>query len=222
MRAAFGLVSILVTIGIIAYLMAMPGGELDGIAEAKKAQDKTRAMVYDVSGKESTGDRKKSDPLTFADPEMPFRTLTITAIAPGSELAAEYGLRVGDKLKQIGAFEVGSAIVPTEDDARLQLDVLRDVETIVVVRNGQTVTLDPNHPAPAASPAVSPVPGLVGPDDLAGGPAAPAGVTVPAAPTAAPTASPAAGEAAVEEQRGYHGLGGQLDAIMKSGGGSTK
>lgn len=221
MRAAFGLVSILVVIGIIAYVMAMPGGQLDGITAAKEAQDRTKVMVNGMGGMEADGQRRKSDPLTFADPQTPFRRLTVTAVAPGSELARKYGLSVGDEIRTIGAFEVGSAIVPTEDDARLQLDVLRDVETIVVVRNGQDVTLDPANPmlaSPAPSPTPSPAPALVGADTLSNGTTPPPGVTVPAA----PSADDSTAVAPAEEPRGYHGLGGQLDAIMKSGGGSTK
>ena len=224
MRAAFGLVSILVVLAILAVVWAMPGGELDRVSLAKQAQDDTRAMVNEMSGRESTGARRKSEPLTFADPATPFRRLTITAIAPGSELAQRYGLRVGDEIKTIGAFEVGSAIVPTEDDARLQLDVLREVEPIVVVRGGKEYTLDPTNPATIAAAAATPTPAApTGETELTGGPADPTAAVPPG--VVAPTqGDPTQGEAAAEpqEQRGNYRMGDQLDAILRAGGGQPR
>ena len=153
MRAIFGLVGILATLGVIVWLLAAPGGELDQIQQAKKVQDRTKLMVNDLSGLESNGQKKKSDPLTLEASPGEFRYVTLAAIDPaGSELAAKYGLQVGDRIVDVGPLAVGGASISTVDDAKLQLDVMREGATLTIRRNGQQVVLDPATPQPAATP----------------------------------------------------------------------
>ena len=174
MRAIFGLVGILVTLGVIVWIMAAPGGELDQISAAKKVKDKAVVVTNTLSGKESDGGQMLADPLTLEpNPGGNLKYLTLTAIDPGgSELATQYGLRVGDEITSVGPLPVGGMSISNVSDAKAMMNSMRGVQTLTVRRNGQTLTLDPNDPQSVPQPAASVAPTNAVP--VPGAPMAPA------------------------------------------------
>ncbi len=216
MRAMFGLVGILVTLGVIVWLLAAPGGELDQISQAKKVQDRTKLMVNDLSGLESDGQQTKADPLTLEASPGDFRYVTLTAIDPaGSELASKYGLSVGDQITAIGPLAVGGPSVSNVDDAKLQLNSMQAVASITVRRNGQQIVLDPDRPQPATPPMSAPP---VSSPPVASGQAPAALPDTPGRHPAAPT-TPAPEYRPPDRSNPNNPIGSkQLQGILNAGG----
>jgi S1-C subfamily serine protease len=151
MRAMFGLVSLLVTMGIILWLFSMYS--IPAAREGKKAQDQSRQ----ISGRGEDG-RAAIDSFKV-EPQMrgnQLQALEVTNVTPGGALAS-YGLQKGDQIVQVNGTKVGDLSNNDAELAKAQIhDAFRASQPIVVLRNGRQLTLPQGDgvspPAPGANP----------------------------------------------------------------------
>jgi S1-C subfamily serine protease len=137
MRALFGLVSLLVVLGI--GLLIFRNFEAPVIKQGEKAQDEARQMSgHGDDGKaaiqsfETQGKMKGSN----------LEGLTVTSVTPGGAME-KYGLRTGDEIVEVGDMKVGdmSANDPETAKANVVQEGFQKMKPVVVMRNGKRVTL---------------------------------------------------------------------------------
>ena len=144
MRAMFGLVGLLVTVGVL--LMIFRFIEAPTLERGKQAQDEARQ----ISGRGDDGvaavDSFKVDP-KYRGSDL--QALTVTDVTPGGALAA-YGLQKGDDIVQVNGMKVGDVSNNDPETAKaLVHQAFQASQPIVVSRGGQRITL----PASGATPA---------------------------------------------------------------------
>lgn len=148
MRMAFGLVSLLVTVGIIVWIFAEMNS---GISKpARQAQDQARQMA----GRDETGERATAS-LTLDLHDRGGKTdgVIVTAITPGSALQQQYGLQVGDVITRAGDMPFGDPFVTDVETAdAMLLEAYKGNRPLQVVREGQSIELP--QPAEVPSPLV--------------------------------------------------------------------
>jgi S1-C subfamily serine protease len=149
MRAMLGLVSLLVTMGIILWLFSMYS--IPAAREGKKAQEQSRQ----ISGRGEDGraaiDSFKVEPQLRGNQ---LQSLEVTDVTPGGALAS-YGLQKGDQIVQVNGTKVGDLSNNDAELAKAQIhDAFRASQPIVVLRNGRQLTLPQGDgvspPAPGA------------------------------------------------------------------------
>jgi len=136
MRAVFGLVSLLVVVAIMVWLFSMYS--IPTAREGKKAQDQARQ----ISGR---GDDGVAAIHSFqVEPNLrgnKLESLDVTNVTPGGALAS-YGLQKGDKIIEINGTKVGDLSNNDAELAKAQVhDAFQRSQSLVVLRNGQPVTL---------------------------------------------------------------------------------
>jgi hypothetical protein len=138
MGAGFGLIGLLLSMGIILWMFAGPmGGGSYGKTLASKNQE-AREQVQQFSGRDDTG-RRLSETLTLEEADRGVRVATVesTGIA-----ATHFGLLENDVILQIGPMVVGDVLIP---DVAAAQDFLDDAfaknRSIIVLRDGKELTL---------------------------------------------------------------------------------
>src|SRR5438552_2584827 len=118
MRMAFGLVGLLVTIGVIVWIM-----HVYTLPAAKVAGQTKRRVEEDFGGLTSSGmeDAKNSIALTPVMSGSRLKGLQVTSIAPGGPMQARYGLMSGDLI--IGAKNQRLDLVAGNDPEMAEIQV---------------------------------------------------------------------------------------------------
>ena len=156
MRMAFGIAALLVTIGVIVWIMGSI--TLPQTKQALDVQKKVQPQVQQMAGRGADG-RVASESIKLQPDSTGGRVTSfiVTSIEPTGPLATFYGLQRGDSIVEIGPQsardigEVGAAKDFLTDAYQRQLQ-------IVVVRQDKRITLpaaDTPAPAPGAAPAGS-------------------------------------------------------------------
>ncbi len=154
MRAIFGLVSLLVVMGIIVYLFSIYS--IPMAKTGKKAQIEVRQM----SGHDEDG--TPADRTVTLEPDQSgnkLRGMTVTSVVPGGAMDRFYGFQTGDKIVAIGDAEVSAL---SNDDfemakAMLLQEGYEKKKPVIVIRNGQRLELPgtavplPSSAQPASS-----------------------------------------------------------------------
>ena len=137
MRMAFGLVSVLVTLGVI--IMFMHSYELPAIKQAGK----TKTMVehrFGSNTSEGLAEAKASITLDDIERGGHFDSLAVKAVAPGGRMAVDFGFSAGDTIVAIGGFRTRD--MNDADDARSKLFEAKMRQWPVTgVRNGSHIDL---------------------------------------------------------------------------------
>jgi C-terminal processing protease CtpA/Prc len=132
MRYAFGLVGLLVGVGIIAMMMSQQLDKHGPVQQGLKAQDEAR-QIAGIGAKESV----VMEPV---DQGGKVAAIEIKSLVAGGPIEKYYGLQAGDKV-----IEVGPQKVRDMNDADLAesliLETYQRSGTIVIERNGQRMTL---------------------------------------------------------------------------------
>ena len=140
MRLAFGLVSILVVIGIMAWLFSLESGS---IRTAKRVQDQVREQFGPDESGLRPGQDVKMDEVVSGNR---LDAILIREIIKGGPLARYYGLRARDEIIEIGPQRVRD--INDGDLAKALLQEARQRQwRLVVRRGGQVVTLPEVSPA---------------------------------------------------------------------------
>jgi len=153
MRMAFGLAGLLVTIGVIAWIMHAV--YLPDTEASLAAQKKMENTLNQINGQDNNGVRMEDSYKVFADSrdDGKLLDLQVTEVMPGGPMDAKYGLRTNDVI--IAAID-GHTV--RTDFAGLNsqeegTDAIRDAFTtggqLVVERGNQKITL-PLSPTPVA------------------------------------------------------------------------
>lgn len=156
MRAAIGLVGILVAIGVLVWLWG-PGGGLDKAKQDIDVLHKTQETLKPMT---SAGAAELQESLTIELQTVSGKSdsVLVVDVKPGGPGATHFGLQRGDGIMEIGPYIVKSQ-VQSDDDAWAYLkEAYGRKYELKVVRNGQTITL----PATTAQGSQQPAGGLQG------------------------------------------------------------
>lgn len=194
MRAAFGLVGLLVVVGIIMLLFSTYS--LPVAKRGKQAQDEVR----EIAGRDENN-APVTDAITLdaQDRNGRMEGAVVTDITAGSAIEKKYGLQKGDLIIALGPLTVKDHISSAGEARDFLLDAYQKNQPVIVMRGWERLTLPLDPAAAAAAPAPPPPPvGQPAPGD--------------AADTAtAPQPDPAPPQPPAKQKPG--GLEGQLDLI---------
>jgi hypothetical protein len=161
MRAAFGLVSLLVVMAIILLLFSMYS--IPAAKQGKVAQNQARQIA---------GLDEDNVPVTDAvtldaqDRNGRMEGAVVTSITPGSALQKRYGLQNGDVILEMGPLSVKNNMSSAPEAKDFLLDAYQKNQPVVVMRGWERLTLPQDMAraagaadrAPAPSPAAAPAP----------------------------------------------------------------
>jgi hypothetical protein len=154
---AFGLAGLLVTIGVVVWILGK--AELPYDQAAIHASQQATVTLNQISGRDENGNNIESTYAVFADTRSDgkLQDLQITQLPPGSPLAKYFGLQKDDVVVAgIDGHGVRTDLNGLNDE-RAGKDAIWDAYTgsgqLIVQRGDQTLTL----PAPKTPPPVNPV-----------------------------------------------------------------
>ncbi len=148
MRGMFGLVSLLIGALIVAYLWAQHTSVV--VKSAGPVRDQAQQLSgHSVDGT-SAADSIKTEPVN--DPGGRLKALRVVDVTPGGGMETFYGLQKGDRITMLGALPVDMNNDYGLSTAML-LDSYEKMQPLVVIRNGQEVTLPITAPSSVAPPA---------------------------------------------------------------------
>jgi len=158
MRAGLGLAGLLICIGVIVWIMhsaILPHTE--ATLQAKKKAEET---INPIAGYSRDGTMKFSDSLVVETETKGGKVsaVDVTKVVPGGPADTEYGLKEGDAIVEIGELPVKDN-VQSEGDAMAQIVQFGYERSapLIVMRDGNKLTLSPKGPKPAAAqPAKNP------------------------------------------------------------------
>ena len=193
MRMAFGLVSLLVVLGIIMLLFSTYQAPM--LKQGKTMRDDAQQLA---------GRDENNEPVHHAvtldaqDRAGKMEAAVVTGITAGSTLEKHYGLQKGDVIVELGQVTVKGNIHSADEAKDFLLYAYQRNEPVVVLRGGERLSLP--MPAPARNAAATVGPAAESPT------AAAADAAQPPAQEQPPQKKPAGG------------LEGQLDLIRNAGG----
>jgi hypothetical protein len=155
MRAAFGLVGILVVVGVIVWLMGSKGGMLDKTRADLQAGERAKQQINVIAGNSADGQIKFRDSITIDLATSGGKTqgLLVTSINTAGPAYTYFGLQKGDVVIDLGQMGKVAGQTWSADEALDWLDdAYRKQQHIVVVRSGQNITL----PQPGGTVAPAP------------------------------------------------------------------
>jgi hypothetical protein len=151
MRMAFGLVSLLVCVGIM--LWAMMGGDGAGgpgyLQTVSKANKQAKSQVNVIGGYDPTRQMLATDSIHYRIDRSSGRAkLIVTEVMPNGPMADRFGLVPNDRVVEIGSLDVNMNVSNFDDATAAFHDAYARGGTIVVMRENQKVTLPtPEHVA---------------------------------------------------------------------------
>jgi hypothetical protein len=154
MRAAFGLVSLLVVVAIILILFSMYS--IPAARQGKVAQNQARQIA---------GVDEDNVPVTDAvtldakDRNGKMEGAVVTSITPGSALQKRYGLQNGDVILEMGPLSVRENMSSASEAKDFLLDAYQKDQSVVVRRGSERFTLPQDMARAAAATARAPAPG---------------------------------------------------------------
>ena len=148
MRYAFGLVGVLVAIGALVLLMS---SELTYTHHVVKEGNKAREQAEQIAGVGAAD----SVELGTVNKGGRLEALQIKALGTGGPIEKYYGVQVGDQVVSIGPMSVRDWGDPEMAKAQF-LETYQRSGQIIVVRNGQRLTLPQAGVSAAAIPVVTP------------------------------------------------------------------
>jgi hypothetical protein len=165
MRAVFGLVGILATIGVIVWIMYKV--ELPHDQAVLNAQRQVAPEVNQMAGNSRDGSMRFSDSLSLELESTGGRSnsLLVTNVLANGPAATYFGLQRGDSIVEIGPLSVRDSINSAAEGRDMVQDAYQRKQQITVVRNGEKMLLPK---AGASTPPASPTGGNKSGDPLQG------------------------------------------------------
>lgn len=154
MKFAFGLVGVLVALGVIVMIMS---AGLDYNSQVIKTSQQAKETSAQITGKGFN----ESFTAEAVDRNGKIVALKITSVIPNEPMDLIFGLRTGDEIVTIGPNDLRD--LNDEDLARgLLLDASRGGSSLVIMREGQRITVSSrpggrlkNNPLNGAGPVQS-------------------------------------------------------------------
>jgi len=143
MRAGIGLLSLLIGVAIILYISigtkSHPGYDATVLEKGKKASQEASQISGRTADNVPIADTIQLDEV---DAGGQFRRLKVLSITPDTPMETMYKLKVGDEITRVGDLGVSD-----NNDAglgkALVYDAYRQNQNLVVIRDGQEMTLKP-------------------------------------------------------------------------------
>ena len=205
MRIAFGLVSLLVVLGIIMLLFSTYSAPM--LKKGKTAQDDARQ----IAGRDENN-APVTDAVTLDGQDRNGRMVgaVVADIVAGSTLQSHYGLQKGDVIMEMGPLSVKDHMGSPSEAKDFLLDAYQKQQPLIVMRGSERLALpeDPMFGRTAAAAPSPTAPPTGSPDASAAAPAADASQAAVQQPQTPPS-KPA--------QKKPGGLEGQLDLIRNHG-----
>jgi hypothetical protein len=173
MRGAFGLVGILVVVGIIFAFIHFTGYPEETLKQGNKAKEQASQMAGQDSQGVKAADSITLDPLVL---DGKVRHVRVAKIMPDGPMAKHFGLMKNDSILAVGPLELKD-----QDEGFgkiLIVDAYAKQMTLTVMRNGEKITL-PGGAKVGSSEATAP-----GQPTAQGQPTAPGQSTAPGQPAA--------------------------------------
>jgi DNA polymerase III epsilon subunit-like protein len=153
MRAGFGLVGLLICVGVIVWIMHK--STLPYTEEVLKKNDEAKKQLNPIAGYSADGSMKFSDSLVV-DTETSggkISAIDVTKVVAGGPADTAYGLKEGDAILEIGPLTVKDNIQTAGDamDQLVQFGYEKSAP-LKIIRDGNEMTLTPNS-KPAAQTA---------------------------------------------------------------------
>lgn len=158
MRAGIGILCVLIAVAII--LMVAFAGKNAYVPTVVNAGQSGDAQASQIAGVDQNGIRAQDSIALQPEPaDGQMRGLLVTNILPQGPLAVAYGLMKGDEIMEVGPMRMRD-----QNDPELAKDFVYEAlqrnETLVVQRNGQELTINPNSALAAAHPQYFQKPGV--------------------------------------------------------------
>ena len=165
MRMALGLVALLITIGVVVMIMSMI--TLPAAKQALDVKKRVEPQVQQIAGQDATGrDAREGIKLDAETSGGKMTSVLVTQIDEGGRMKEYFGLQRGDSIVEIAPQgEVMMAVRDMESPAAAKdqlLSAMQHSQHIVVVRNGQKMTLPVAPPTKAKPGAAAPAGGRSG------------------------------------------------------------
>jgi C-terminal processing protease CtpA/Prc len=139
MRAGFGLVAILVTLGVI--IMIMHAYTLPAAQQAVQTKKKVEEQ-FGMNTPEGMADAQASIVLDDATRGSRFNGLQVTSVVTGGPMNKTFGLLAGDEIVAIGGQRLRDAPYNDPEMARAMLyEAKLRQQPLTVMRNGQEIQL---------------------------------------------------------------------------------
>lgn len=154
MRAAFGLVGLLVAAGVVIMIFAKGGG--DYVGTVARTGQKAEQQVRQMGGQSTDGQMRFGESLTMDASSSGGKTvgLIVLTVNPAGPAATFYGLQPDDIITAIGPLEIkGGQITGADDGMDFLADAYARQQPITVIRGERTITLPGG--ASAAAPAAA-------------------------------------------------------------------
>ena len=151
MRALFGLVGLLVCLGVIVWFMGSPGGYLAYNQQVIKKGQQITPQVQQIGGSGPTaggGSMRFNESLKVELQQSGGKSssILVTDIDPAGPAAGYYMLKRGDSIVEVGNLGPvrDSNTITSSDDAMVfVMDAYQHQQPITVIRDGQKLTLPP-------------------------------------------------------------------------------
>ena len=132
MKAAFGLVGILVTVGVIVWIMGMSGGSLDHVQNVKKAGDTAAADVRQLGGTARDGSMSFKESITLDGQQSGGKTvaLLVEKVEATGPAFTFFGLKRGDLITSVGQLTVKDNITGGDDGIGNAVDAFEVVAVV--------------------------------------------------------------------------------------------
>lgn len=141
MRGAFGLVGLLVTVGIVIWLMFGGGKGNSYIENVGSSKKQAETQVQAISGRDASGEPVTASlKLEVVSSGGRSSGIRITSIDSAGAIAKKYGLQVGDVITEFGPLPAGDFADETTAAAQLH-DAYQRSLPLTVLRNGQKLML---------------------------------------------------------------------------------
>src|SRR5437016_8139800 len=138
MRAGFGLVGLLITIGVIVWFMYKI--ELPHDQAVISAGNQARAQLEPLSA-EGVMKFEQSIDLDLESSGGRTNSVLVTNVVAGGPAANYFGLMRGDSIMEIGPLSVRDSVSSREDARAYVTDAYQRKQSLTVIRDGQKIML---------------------------------------------------------------------------------
>jgi hypothetical protein len=148
MRAIFGLVGLLVGVGVLVWWLGSGGG-LEHTEQVLKQGQTARETASQVAGIDTStgGSAKESATIEVLMAGGKPDSILVTKVTPGGAYDKHFGLKENDTILQIGPLPIKELIKSDDDAEAFLLDAFQRQQALLVVRDGNQLTL-PQAPPP--------------------------------------------------------------------------
>ena len=155
MRMAFGIAALLICVGVIVWIMSTV--TLPGTKAALDTQRKVKPQVEQIAGQNAEGRAADTIKVDAETKSGKMNSLLVTDITAGGVMEQYFGLKRGDSIMEIapqgGAFQAVKEMDSPAEAKDFLTQAYQNSQQIVVMRDGQRLTLPAAPPAGQKPPA---------------------------------------------------------------------